>query len=69
MLQRVIPHERAATAQALYSALGMGGPTGLLTFLSGQLYARMGGQVFFVMAGLCLLALTLVAPLRRAWAR
>jgi len=67
MLQRVIPPERAATAQALYSALGMGGPTGLLTFISGMLFARIGGNVFFVMAGLCLLALTFVAPLRTAW--
>jgi len=68
MLQRVIPQERAATAQSLYSAFGMGAPTGLLTFLSGMMYARIGGNVFFVMAGLCVLALTLVAPLRHAWA-
>jgi len=69
MLQRVIPQERAATAQSLYSAFGMGAPTGLLTFLSGMMYARIGGNVFFAMAALCLLALALVAPLRRAWAR
>ncbi len=64
MLQRVIPHERASTAQALYGALGMGAPTGLLTFASGFLYARIGGQVYFVMALLCLLALPLVPLLR-----
>jgi len=69
MLQRVIPQERAATAQSLYSAFGMGAPTGLLTFLSGMMYARIGGNVFFAMAALCLLALGLVAPMRRAWAR
>ena len=66
MLQRVIPHERASTAQALYGALGMGAPTGLMTFLSGFLYARFGGGVYFVMALMCALALPLVPLLRRA---
>ena len=61
MLQREIPPERAATAQALYNALGMGAPTGLMVFVSGLLYARINGHVFFVMAALCLAALA-VAP-------
>ena len=67
MLQRVIPPERAATAQALYGAFGMGAPTGLLTFFSGYLYVRIGGQVYLVMVLLCAMALPLVPLLRRAW--
>jgi PPP family 3-phenylpropionic acid transporter len=63
MLQRVIPHERASTAQALYGALGMGAPTGLMTFASGFLYARIGGHLYFVMALMCALALPLVPRL------
>lgn len=63
VLSRSVPPERAATAQALHSALGMGVPTGLLMLLSGFLYARIGGLVFLVMAGLGGAALLLVRPL------
>ena len=65
MLQRVIPPERASTAQSLLMALGAGVPMGSMTFLSGFIYARYGGGVYFVMALLCLLALPLVPLLRR----
>jgi MFS transporter, PPP family, 3-phenylpropionic acid transporter len=65
VLSRAVPPERAATAQALHSALGMGVPTGLLMLLSGYLYARIGGLVFLVMAGLGGAALLLVRPLAR----
>jgi hypothetical protein len=34
------------------------------TFLSGLLYARIGGEAFLVMAALCLLALPFCAGLR-----
>jgi len=66
MLQRVIPPERASTAQALHTALGAGVPMGVLTFASGFIYARYGGQLYFLMALLCLFALPLVPLLRRA---
>lgn len=66
MLQRVIPPDRASTAQALHGALGMGAPTGLMTFAAGFLYARIGGHVYFVMALMCALALPLVPLLYRA---
>ena len=57
VLQRAVPPERAATAQALYGALGMGAPTGALMFASGWLYGWIGGQTFFAMAALCAIAL------------
>jgi PPP family 3-phenylpropionic acid transporter len=65
VLSRAMPPERAATAQALHSALGMGAPGGLLMLLAGVLYAHFGGLVFLAMAGVAGLALLLVRPLAR----
>ena len=65
ILSRFVPAERAATAQALHSALGYGAPTGLMLLGSGWLYARYGGLVFLAMAAVSALALLLVRPLRR----
>jgi PPP family 3-phenylpropionic acid transporter len=65
MLSRFVPTDRAATAQALHAALGYGAPTGLMTLLAGAVYARFGGAVFLVMAGVSGLGLLLVTPLRR----
>jgi PPP family 3-phenylpropionic acid transporter len=66
VLSRCVPPERAATAQALHAALGMGAPTGLMMLLCGWLYARGGEQVFLAMAACGGLALLLVGPLARA---
>jgi PPP family 3-phenylpropionic acid transporter len=64
VLSRAVPAERAATAQALYNALGMGAPTGLMMLLAGALYARWGGLAFLAMAVSGGAALLLVRPLR-----
>ena len=67
VLSRGVPPERAATAQALHAALGMGAPTGLMMLLCGWLYTRGGGgQVFLAMAACGGGALLLVGPLLRA---
>ena len=66
VLSRSVPPERAATAQALHSALGHGVPNGLMMLLTGFLYARLGERAFLAMAVSAGLALFLVAPLRRA---
>jgi PPP family 3-phenylpropionic acid transporter len=67
VLSRGIPPERAATAQALHAALGMGAPTGLMMLLCGWLYTRGGGgQVFLAMAVSGGGALLLAGPLLRA---
>ena len=58
VLLAVTPPSLAATAQAMY-ALGAGAATALLTVASGSLYARLGGQAFFVMALLCAAAIPL----------
>jgi PPP family 3-phenylpropionic acid transporter len=67
MLSRSVPPERAATAQALHAALGMGAPTGVMMLLCGWLYARGGGGLAFAAMALCGgTALLLVVPLARA---
>ncbi len=66
VLSRGVPPERAATAQALHAALGMGAPTGVMMLLCGWLYTRGGGLVFLAMAACGGAALLLVAPLARA---
>lgn len=50
LVQRLVPPEAAATAQALQAALGPGLAMLLLTFASGPIYAAAGGGVFVVMA-------------------
>ncbi|MGA9012982.1 MAG: MFS transporter [Acetobacteraceae bacterium] len=65
LLSRAVPPERAATAQALHSALGMGAPGGLLMLLAGYLYAHFGGLAFLAMAATGGSALLLVRPIMR----
>jgi PPP family 3-phenylpropionic acid transporter len=66
VLTRVIPPERAATAQALHAALGMGAPTGLMMLVSGWVYARWGGLVFLLMAATGAAGLPIAWQMRRA---
>ncbi len=63
LLTRSVPPERAATAQALHTALGYGAPTGLMMLLAGALFARFGGLSFLVMAAVGGSALLLVPRL------
>lgn len=64
-----MPPAQAATAQTLHSSLGTGLAMGVLTLLSGPLYARFGGGGFWAMAALCAAALPVVLGLRAALAR
>jgi len=59
-----LPPSQAATAQTLHASLGVGLTMGVLTFLSGPLFAAWGGQGFWIMAGLCGVALPLAWRLR-----
>jgi PPP family 3-phenylpropionic acid transporter len=61
-----VPVRRAASAQSLNAAIGMALPTGVLMFVSGLLYARVGGLVFLAMAALTLASLGLIPRLRRS---
>jgi PPP family 3-phenylpropionic acid transporter len=58
MMQTLVPVALAGTGQSIY-AFGSGVLTAVLTFLSGILYARLGGAAFLPMAILCAVALPL----------
>ena len=65
VLSRSVPPERAATAQALHSALGYGASTGVLLLLSGFLYTHAGGGYAFLTMAVCAgLSLFTVMPFR-----
>jgi PPP family 3-phenylpropionic acid transporter len=67
VLSRSVHPERAATAQSLHAALGMGAPTGVAMLLCGWLYARGGGGLAFLAMAACGgAALLLIGPLARA---
>ena len=69
ILSRAVPPERAATAQALHSALGYGAPAGVTMLVSGWLYASYGSLAFLAMAALGGAGLLLVAPTARVLRR
>jgi PPP family 3-phenylpropionic acid transporter len=52
IVQRLAPPGFAASAQSLYSAIGMGLTMGAALLASGPLYAAFGGGAYIVMAGL-----------------
>jgi len=64
LIVAVAPVRLAATAQAIYGTLCVGLAVALLTFASGLLYARFGGEAFLLMAALCLVVLPICAGLR-----
>ncbi len=58
----------AATAQAVYGLVGVGGATAVLMLLSGWLYARFGPAGFWAMGALCTAAFPVIWLLHRALA-
>src|SRR6266446_5632475 len=61
-----VPRALAATAQAVYGLVGVGGATAGLTILSGWLYARFGPTGFWAMALLCIAAFPVIWTLHQA---
>ena len=68
LVLRTLPPPRAGMAQTMLAALGFSAPTGVLIWLSGQLYGAAGGLVFLLMAAVGGSAL-LVVPLLPGAAR
>jgi PPP family 3-phenylpropionic acid transporter len=66
LIASIVPPGLEGTAQAIYGTVGIGVATALLTLLSGALYGRIGAQGFWIMAGLCVLALPWIWQLRGA---
>ena len=63
-----VPRVLAATAQAVYGLVGVGGATAVLTLLSGWLYAHFGPAGFWAMGALCTAAFPVILLLHRALA-
>ena len=64
LIGAVVPARLAATAQAFYGTVAIGVATALLTLGSGPLYADAGAGGFWLMAGLCAVAVPLAWRLR-----
>jgi PPP family 3-phenylpropionic acid transporter len=60
-----VPRALAATAQAVYGLIGVGGATAVLILLSGWLYANFGPAGFWAMGGLCVAAFPFIWLLHR----
>jgi PPP family 3-phenylpropionic acid transporter len=65
LIARTVPPGLEGTAQAIYGTVGIGAATTLLTLISGELYARLGAQGFWVMAVLSALAVPVTWKLRQ----
>jgi MFS transporter, PPP family, 3-phenylpropionic acid transporter len=65
LIARIVPDGLEGTAQAIYGTVGIGPAVALVTLVSGTLYARVAAQGFWVMGGLCVLALPLTWKLRQ----
>lgn len=66
-IPRAIPEGMTATAQGLYASLGISVAVAAATFAMGPLYASIGGLIFAVMAGFCLLSAGFGLALDRRW--
>lgn len=66
-IARAAPAGRAATAQGLYSAAGMGGAMGLALLGAGHLHDALDSGAFLLMAGVSAAGLALATRLGRAW--
>jgi PPP family 3-phenylpropionic acid transporter len=63
-----VPRALAATAQAVYGLVGVGGGSAVLMLLSGWLYARFGPAGFWAMGAFCTAAFPVIWLLHRALA-
>jgi len=66
LITDTVPSGLAATAQAVYGLVGVGGATAVLIILSGWLYMHYGPAGFWAMALLCIAALPVIWTLHRA---
>ena len=66
-LARAIPERYAATGQGLYATVGIGIAMGGMLAMVGVLYHALGGQAYFVMAGLCVITVIGAVVLQQIW--
>jgi PPP family 3-phenylpropionic acid transporter len=64
LMAEIIPARLVATGLAVYGTVAIGMVTAMLTLAAGPLYAHFGAEGFWVMAGLCAVALPLAFGLK-----
>lgn len=64
MIGRAVPANLAATAQAFYATVAMGGAAALVTLASGPLYGDLGSGAFWAMTAMCVAALPVAWMIR-----
>jgi MFS transporter, PPP family, 3-phenylpropionic acid transporter len=64
MIERVVPADLAATAQAFYATVAMGAMSAIVTLVSGLLYGALGAESFWSMAAMCAFALPITRNIR-----
>jgi MFS transporter, PPP family, 3-phenylpropionic acid transporter len=64
MIQEIVPSHLNARAQAFYGTLSIGATTAVMTFVSGQLYARYQANGFWVMAAMCVIAIPIAHSIK-----
>jgi PPP family 3-phenylpropionic acid transporter len=64
LMAEIIPARLVATGLAVYGTVAIGMVTAMLTLAAGPLYAHLGAEGFWVMAGLCAVALPLAFGLK-----
>ena len=66
-IARAVPEHYSATGQGLYSAFAMGVIMGLMTMLSGALYASFGSYAYLAMSALAAASLVGAIALNQQW--
>lgn len=66
-IARAVPHHGMGSAQAFYSTVAAGLMVGTVGLISGALYTRLGGEVFFVPAVVAAVGLVAGLMLLRGW--
>jgi PPP family 3-phenylpropionic acid transporter len=66
-ITRAVPHKGMGSAQAFYAVMAAGLVLGLVGLASGALYARWGGEVYFLPAAVSLIGCAAAAGLLKRW--
>ena len=66
-IAQAVPEQYSATGQGLYAAFAMGVIMGIMTMISGSLYASLGSYAYLVMAALAALSLVGALILNKQW--
>jgi PPP family 3-phenylpropionic acid transporter len=64
ILAETVPPQLAATALTVYGTVGVGAAVALMTLASGSVYSQFGAHGFWLMTGLCVIALPFARSMR-----